>query len=529
MKLLEDISKSIVDSLGVEVDKVKLDLDATNQHGDLTSNVLLASKSTNSKQDLLLKRLEGLDTVDKAEIAGPGFLNIYLSQIGKQSLLDELLGLNEDSFNDPRNSQAKVQLEYVSANPTGPLTLGNGRGAFGGSALANIYKLLGYDVKREYYINNIGRQAEILADSIITKKDGQPTTYDSDELYKGDYIPKLADKLEYKEGESLADLGSRAAEVVIDNLIKPSLKNTGVKFDSWYKESRLYQEGTVEEALDELEKKDLIYKKDGATWFKSSKFGDEKDRVIRRKNGQYTYFASDIGYAYNKFKQRGFDLVINLWGADHHGYVPRYKGMLEAFGWQDSWIPIVFQLVTLKKDGKVVRMSKREGQYLLLDDLIDEVGSDVARYVFLSKDFNTPLDIDLSKIKQKSKDNPVYYIQYAFARINSIEEKREKIKPEKDRSATKEDLDYGQKETELILELSKFEDVIKSIKKTSQVHLLPNYANDIAKKFHSFYRACPILQSDEKTRGERLKMAKATKNILKISLKLLGIERPEKM
>lgn len=526
MDLQIKIAQIISNVLEEKVTKDDIQVSRDLNFGHLNSGLLIDRDLKNNLKTKLISGLDDLVEIEKVEIVKPGFLNIYLSEKGKEVIIENVLEKRSKDYIEPDKQNKKVQIEYVSANPTGPLTLGNGRGAFAGETLANVYELLGYDVKREYYINNIGRQVEILADSVISKIEGKPRKYQDKDLYKGDYIADLAKKFDYKQEESLIEIGQSLAELMINKHIKPTLSNLGIEFDKWQKESDLYQEGVVSEALSRLESKNYLTKKAGALWFKSKEFGDEKNRVVKRRNGDYTYFASDIGYAYDKFKSRDFDRVINFWGADHHGYIDRYRGMLKSFGWEDKWQVIIFQLVNLIEKKETVKMSKREGKFVLLSDLVKEVGPDVVKFVFISRDYNSVLDIDLDLIKSKSKDSPVYYIQYAFARINSIQQKKDEIKAN---SSSGDDYYFNKIETELLLELLKFESVLASIVTTKQVHLLANYSNDLAKKFHSFYRHCPVLKTEKNIREKRIKLTLATKKILKTCLELMGLEQPEKM
>jgi len=514
-----------------KVKKIQLYISQKPEWGDFSSNILLSDKIKGPAKNKIVADLKKDEFVEKVGLAGPGFLNIFLSQKGLESIINAILAKKEN-YGRGRKKKERIQVEYISANPTGPLTLGNGRGAFGGETLARVYQFLGYQVEREYYINNLGRQIKILGASILSarKERFQGKEYQKfrkEELYQGKYITEVARKIEIDKGDSLLEIGQKAADQIIKEYIRPSVRRLGIRFDHWVKEDSLYNQGQVEKALDELKRKGLIYQKKGATWFKATQFGDEKDRVIKRGNGGYTYLASDIGYAYDKFKKRKFDRVVNLWGADHHGYVDRFKGVLQAFGWAKKWQVIIFQLVRLLKQGRAYRMSKREGVYHLLADLTKEVNPDVIKFVFLSKDFNTPLDIDLARLKAESKDNPVFYLQYAFARISSLERKKGRIKPEGENSNS--EYVFNQEERDLILQLSRFPEIVEKIGQGLEVHLLAWYVNLVAKRFHRFYKSSPILKSPDKTRRKRWLVVQATKYVLKNSLELMNITHPEKM
>jgi len=520
----QEIIKIISNKLSIKPEQVILSIPDQADFGDFSCNALIRFQADKNAKYELVKVLEKSSLIEKVELAGPGFLNIFLSEKGFQ---DIVVDINKQKENYGKgNNKGKVQVEYISANPTGPLTLGNGRGGFGGESLARVYQFLGYDVEREYYINNIGRQIEILGASVLTALGKKQDEYSAEDLYQGEYVKDLAKKIEFVEKDSLLQVGQKAAQIVVDEYLKPVIKDVGINFDNWVEESSLYDSKVVDKALTELDKQGLIYEKDGASWFKSKQLGDQEDRVIKRKNGEYTYFASDIGYAYDKFHNRKFDKVIILLGADHHGYVKSFHAMLKAFKWEKKWLPKVFQLVTIMKAGKPVRMSKRKGVFYLLQDLVKQVNSDVAKFVFLSKDFNTHLNIDLEDLTAKSKKNPVYYLQYAFARIKSLERKQDEIKSEK--QTTKEYV-YNQQEKYLIIELTKFKEVVQTVGKNLDVHLLAFYTNNLAQKFHSFYKASPILQAEPKTREKRWQLVQATKYVLKNSLELMGISQPDKM
>jgi len=520
----QEIVKMISKKLSIKPEQVILSVSDQENFGDFSYNALIRIEADQKAKNDLVRDLEKSPLIEKVDLAGPGFLNIFLSEKGFQDIVADV---NKEKENYGKgNNNGKVQVEYISANPTGPLTLGNGRGGFGGECIARVYEFLGYDVEREYYINNIGRQIEILGSSVLKALDKKQNKYKERELYQGEYVKELAKKIKISEKDNLLQTGQKAAKVVVEQYLKPAIKDVGINFDNWFEESTLYDSKVVDKALTELDKQGLIYEKEGAFWFKSKQFGDQEDRVIKRKNGEYTYFASDIGYAYDRFKNRKFDKVIMLLGADHHGYVKSFKAMLKAFKWEKQWDPKVFQLVTVMKAGKPVRMSKRKGVFYLLHDLVKQVNPDVAKFVFLSKDFNTHLNIDLEALTAKSKQNPVYYLQYAFARIKSLERKQDEIKPEKQ---TTKEYRYNQEEKELIIELTKFKEVVRTVGKNLDVHLLAFYTNSLAQKFHSFYKASPILQAEPKTREKRWQLVQATKYVLKNSLELMGISQPDIM
>lgn len=443
-----------------------------------------------------------------------GFINFFISAEYLQKQLQIVLKEKNKFGNLKIGKNKKINVEFVSANPTGPLTLGNGRGGFCGDVLANILQKAGYKVSREYYINDTGAQIKKLGHSVIG---------DAEAVYKGKYIDDLRKKIKGKEPEKV---GEQAAKIILEKMIKPSVKKMGIKFDKWFSEKTLYKNNEVDKAINELTKKGFTYESEGAVWFKSKDLGDDKDRVLVRTDGIKTYFASDIAYLKNKFN-RGFERLIIFVGADHYGYIARIKAAAHALGFKkDDIDAIVMQLVRLFEKGKEVRMSKRTGIYVTIDELVDQVGLDVARFFFLMIGPNTHLNFNLDLAKEKSEKNPVFKVQYAYARINSIIKKCEKsIKKEKpDPSLLKEP-----SELELIKELLKFPEVVEDTAKDYQVQRLPQYAMDLADSFHKFYENCRVIDKDKKLSAARLALALAAKIVLKNTLDLIGVSAPEKM
>ena len=383
--------------------------------------------------------------------------------------------------------------------------------------MANVFLSSGWHVTKEYYFNDAGGQIDILGHSIL--KDDQAQ-------YKGEYVDELAKKIQtqdYKEA------GKKAAVIIIDE-IKKTVEKMGIKFDVWFAEGKdLRDKGKVEEIIDWLKKGDLIYLKDEAWWFKATKFGDDKDRVVIKSSKEPTYFGLDCAYHKNKFIDRKFDRVINIWGADHHGDVARVKGFVKALGYEDKFNIILHQFVRVMVDGKEVRMSKRAGNFITVDDLLKEVSKDAYRFFMLTYDINSHLNFDLNLAKERSQKNPVFYVQYANARIHSILKKIQSSKQKiqiKDKELT---LLEHSAEIKLMKQLIKFPEIVAETAEDFQVQKLPTYAIELANSFHHFYEKCPIIKSDEKTKNDRIALIKATQTVLKNVLDLMGVSAPEKM
>lgn len=448
----------------------------------------------------------------KVEVVN-GFINFFVSEKYLQEQVAKILQEKNKFGGLNIGKNKKVNVEFISANPTGPLTLGNGRGGFGGDVLANVLEKAGYKPTREYYINDTGNQIKVLGHSVLG---------DSEAVYKGEYILDLQKKIKGKDPEVV---GERAAKEILNKMIKPSVKKMGVRFDVWFSEKSLYKNEDVDKAIAVLNKKGFTYKSEGAVWFKSKDFGDDKDRVLIRKDGIRTYFASDIAYLKNKF-QRKFIKVILFVGADHHGYVARLKAAAYAMGYEKEKIDmVVLQLVKLFENGKEVRMSKRAGTYVTIDELIDEVGVDAARFFFLMTGLNTHMNFNLNLAKEKSDKNPVFKVQYAYARICSILKKAG--------SAKKQNVNFTllKDETELNLmrEFLKLSEVVEDSSNDYQLQRLPQYALELAEYFHKFYENCKVISEDKELTKVRLQLVLAAKIVFKNTLKLIGVSAPEKM
>ncbi|GBE41866.1 arginine--tRNA ligase [bacterium BMS3Bbin09] len=483
---------------------------------------------------------EELELFDNIEIAGPGFINFRVKKEFFCKGLGQLLEEEHSSLRTDLGKGHKVQIEFVSANPTGPLHIGHGRGAAVGNALCNILKAAGYDVQREFYINDEGLQVKLLGESVFARYleiCGRDDEF-PEAGYKGDYIRDIALALHAEAGDKYAgtfeDNGGPvtdyAYKMMLVNLEK-DLRDFGVLFDNWQSEKEMHVQGKVTDAIDALNSKGLIYEKDGATWFSSSQFEDDKDRVVKKQDGQYTYFASDISYHKEKL-DRGFDTIIDIWGADHHGYIPRIRSVLEAFDLpKEKFTVILIQMVSLLRNGEPVKMSKRSGDFITLREVIEEVGADITKFVFLSKKADSHLDFDLGIAKEQSSENPVFYIQYAFARISSIfkqaTEKGSSLPAGRqggDLSLLKE-----AEEMSIIKKLSQYPLVFEGAAISCEPHRITYYLQELAGVFHSYYNKHRVISDDAKLTAARLSLCMAVRIVLEEGLKVLGVSAPERM
>jgi arginyl-tRNA synthetase len=515
-------------------------------HGDYATNIAMLMTGQEGKPprevaQIILSQLEDEEgVIEKAEIAGPGFVNFYLKGSVWYSVLEEIQREGEDFGRGKVGEGRRVQVEFISANPTGPLHVGHGRGAAIGDVLANILESCDYRVFREYYINDVGRQMNILGESVFLRylhALGEEVEF-PDYCYQGDYIVEIAKKAVEERGDeylhhppedSIRSLASFGGDDILRG-IQTDLDQFGVHFDAWFSEKELYRQKKVEKAIEDLKGKGLAYEKDGALWLKTSQYGDEKDRVLVKAAGEKTYFASDVAYHKDKL-DRGFDVLINVWGADHHGYVPRMKAALAAMGKDEAALKIVLvQLVSLMRDGKPVAMSTRAGEFTTLRDVVDEVGRDAARFFFLMRRPDSQLDFDLELAKRQSSENPVYYVQYAHARICSIF--REALK--KGGGLPRfEDVDLHvlslPEELDLLKGLAAYPEVIEGSALSLEPHRIPFYLIELASLFHSYYNKHRVISSDVEITRARLLLVHAIQGVIKSALGILGISAPEKM
>lgn len=522
------------------------------EHGDYATNVALVvasrvkAKPLEVAQRLAKEISDPRGLVERVVVAPPGFINFFLNKERLLGVIKEVLQKGTFYGRSGLGRGTKVLIEFVSANPTGPLHIGHGRGAAIGAALANVLEAAGFDVTKEYYINDVGRQMEILGRSLYIRylqQLGEKIVLPEDH-YRGEYMIDLARELiglrgdglrRMDEAEAIKECSGFAAKRILDG-IKRDLEDFRVYYDSWFHESSLYAQGKVKSHIDSLKAQGLIYEKDGALWFKSSIFGDEKDRVVVRSDGRTTYLASDIAYHAEKF-ERGFSRLVDIWGADHHGYVARMKGVIKALGKDPSSLDIILvQMVNLLRNGVPVAMSTRAGEFTTLREVIDEVGVDAARYIFLMRSSDSHLDFDLEVAKRQEKENPVYYVQYAHARICSIEREATErgIPMEGDEGVDLTVLKLPE-EWELVKHLVSYPDVVLEAAKALEPHKLTFYLDDLASDFHAYYNrgwlepeARVLCDNLEITRA-RLMLVKAIRQVLVNALTILGVQAPEQM
>ena len=522
-------------------------------HGDYSTNFAMISASIQKMsprkiaQSLVKeieadKKGENRSLVEKVEIAGPGFINFFLSNKAWHPVVDHILDQDKLYGSSNIGNNKKVQVEFVSANPTGPLHVGHGRGAAVGDSVGNILSFAGFDVQKEYYINDSGRQIKTLGTSVwlrLLQKRGEQIDFPED-CYKGDYIKELGDKILEKYGnrfikqdekDAISVCARFAAKRILQG-IKDDLSNFGITFDKWFSEQSLYDSKRVEKAIDKFKSKDLIYEEDGALWFRTMDFGDEKNRVVVRKNGLTTYFASDIAYHMEKY-ERGFDRVIDVWGADHHGYIKRIDACVAASGKKSEQFEVILvQLVNLLRGGKPFQMSTRAGQFVSLKDIVDEVGKDAARFLFLSRSYDSGLDFDLELAKQKNSENPVYYVQYVHARITGIllKAKQENIIRDIDfKRGEHLNLLNEPAEIKLIKILNAFRENVEKSAVTLHPHIIFTYLMNLASAFHGYYNKHKVIGDDIKIVKARLSLVLAVKKVIRNGLTLLGVAAPERM
>ena len=551
--------------------QLSLDAPKRPEWGDLASTVAmsLAVSEQRAPHDIAQIIIDNLaqreQLFDRVEIVRPGFLNLTVKPAIWQEVLREIEMQGSAYGRAEMGQRRRVLVEYVSANPTGPLHVGHGRGAAVGQAVANMLKAVGYDVVSEYYINDAGRQMKLLGTSVYARYEelsNRPVDFPS-EGYHGAYITAVAERVKQQFGPELT--GRAATEVEercrtfayqeLLGLIREDLKSFGIEFESWFSEAALVNSGAVQRVLDELKSQQFLFEQDGAWWFRSSAFGDEKDRVVRKQDGEYTYLASDIAYHQDKLR-RGYDLLIDVWGADHHGYIPRMQAVVQAYGYPKDRLQVVLvQMVNLLRGGKKVEMSKRAGEFITMREVIDEVGADAAKFFFLMRDSNSHLDFDLELAKQRSADNPVYYVQYAHARIASLWRVAAArgitcpLPSETDLTVLTDPDELG-----LIRKLSAYPSVLQGSAMAYEPHRMTYYLQQLAGLLHTFYnkhRILPpaadrdllavtpeglisgeVLQKEgltpERT-AARLALMRGIQQVLKNGLGVLGISAPDQM
>lgn len=524
-----------------ELPKIVLEVPPQKEFGDFATNFAMQSarvfhKNPRQIAEELAKRLKG-DWLDHTQIAGPGFLNFYLKGNVLYDSFQKILEAGEDFGQLPAKDAPKIQVEYVSANPTGPLHVGHGRGAAAGSALVNLLRAAGYPVESEYYINDAGNQMNNLARSVNARYLellGREVEFPEDG-YHGQDIVDTAKRILDKEGDKYLDMDEEERLKIFQDLayveklaaLKEDLAAFQVTFDKWFSERTLHPEA-VKAAVKILQDNGNIYEKDGALWLKSTAYGDDKDRVVIRDNGVPTYLAADIAYHHNKY-ERGFDRLINIWGADHHGYVCRVKAAMEALGHDPKKLTVLLlQMVALYRGGELVKMSKRTGQSVTLNELMEEVGTDAARYFFLMRSLDSQLDFDLDLAKKKSNDNPVYYIQYAHARICSIFRQAEETKLTLGKTPELSLL-TDPSEIDLIKKIEEYPEEVEKAAADYAPQRIARYSYDLASLFHSFYNKCRIMGVEPKLAEARLALVTVTAHVIRHSLGILGVSAPDHM
>jgi arginyl-tRNA synthetase len=515
-------------------------------HGDFSTNISMVMASVQKMPprkiaEAIIKNINDPDgVIDRTEIAGPGFINFFLNKYSWHPVLREIHEQDTLYGASDIGKGKKVQVEFVSANPTGPLHVGHGRGAAVGDSVANILLFCGYNVEKEYYINDSGRQISTLGRSVFMRYKelfGTDIQF-SEDCYQGEYVRDLAARVKEDKENKLLSMSeeeaiSYCARFAADNIlseIKEDLESFGVVFDRWYSEQGLYDSGKVDRAINDFRKRKIIFEDDGALWFRTEDFGDEKNRVVVRSNGQTTYFASDIAYHQDKF-DRGFERVIDVWGADHHGYIPRVLAAIEALGYGgDKFNVILIQLVNLLRGGEPVAMSTRSGEFVTLKDVINEVGSDAARFIFLTRHYESALDFDLELAKKKTNDNPVYYVQYVHARISSIARKAQErgISDMVWNDAAISRLNEPE-EIQLIKTMARYPEIVKCSAENMEPHRITYFLMNLASAFHAYYNKHRVLTDEAELTLGRLYLVLAVKKIIRNGLSLLGVSAPEKM
>ena len=525
---------------------IQVERPGNSDHGDFATNLpLRLARATRINPlelaQLLASHIPTGDVIGRVEAAPPGFINFYLNDSWLQQQVETVRQAGSGFGNVDTGHGRRMMVEFVSVNPTGPVHVGHTRGAVLGSALANILEAAGFEVTREYYVNDAGSQMRAFYGSVLTRyKESLGLEAEMPENgYMGDYIIDLAKEIIESEGsrflgqdeeQALKEIGDISREKMV-SIIKEDLAGIGVEFDNWFSERTLFEEGEFDAALDILREKDYLSERDGALWFNATTLGDEKDEVVVRSSGEPTYFASDIAYHYNKFVKRGYDNVVDIWGADHQGHVRRMESAVEALGIErDRLTVLISQMVTLRSGDEVVLISKRTGNLVTLKELAEEVGRDACRFFFLARTPSTQMEFDLELAKKESSENPVYYVQYAHARNASI------LKLARERSIDWSDGDVSllthPSELELVRAMLRLPELVAQMAESLEPHHLPHYAMDLANAFHAFYENCRVVSSNEEDNAitaARLKLVESAQIVFRRSLELMGMSAPDRM
>ena len=530
-----------------QVPDMEIETPRHDNQGDFSTNYAMVSASIQKMApraiaEKIVSCIVADSLIEKVEIAGPGFINFFLAKSAWHPVVDQVLEQDHDFGSSDIGRGGKVQVEFVSANPTGPLHVGHGRGAAVGDAVGNILSFAGFDVQKEYYINDSGRQIRTLGTSVwlrLLQELGREVEFPED-CYQGDYIIEFAKQiyekekdhlLEKEEAEAIEICAKFAAGKILDS-IREDLNAFGVTYDQWFSEQSLYDSNRVQKAIEDFKETGLIYEDDGALWFRTEDFGDEKNRVVVRNNGLTTYFASDIAYHMEKY-ERGFDRVIDVWGADHHGYIKRIDASVQASGRNSEQFDVILvQLVNLLRGGRPAQMSTRAGEFVTLKDIVDEVGKDAARFMFLSRSYDSGLDFDLDLAKQKSSENPVYYVQYVHARITGI-----LMKAQEEGLIDSTELSSGlhvshlqkPEEIDLLKKLGTFKESVEKSATTLHPHVIFTYLMSLAGAFHGYYNKHKVITQETDQSLARLSLVLAVKKVIRNGLALLGVSAPERM
>lgn len=526
--------EKIAPRLPIAAEEIFFEKPKNEEFGDFATNIAfkLGPKLKKPPQEIAIL-LE--DQIPNSKAIG-GFLNFKFSTEDLKGTLEEILKEGKKYGNQNIGEGRKVQVEFISANPTGPLTLGNGRGGYMGDVLANLLAKVGWKVEREYYVNDGGNQVRILGESILFQAG---LAEERENLYRGQYIADWAkenEKVIERLKEKPEKIGQLAARDFLEKLIKVSISKMGIRFDNWFSEAKMVEAGEVETALEFFQKKNLTLRDDGALWFKTTAFSDQKDRVLVKSDGEKTYFANDAAYHWDKFEKRDFTKVINIWGTDHHGYVGRLKAAVAAMDHQGKLEILLMQLVRLVRNGQEYKMSKRAGTYVTIDDLFEMIGtadaSDIARYFFVSRAADTHMDFDLDLARDTSEKNPVYYVKYAYARISGIISTAEGEKKRAKSGKIKLNLLKEKEELDLVKILGELPQLIQGVATSPDypIHKFTYFAYEVAEKFHRFYQAQRVITDDVELTQARLVLVDATKLVLEIvGQDILGIKLPQKM
>ena len=528
------------------IPEIQVERPGNSSHGDFATNLPLRLARATRINPLelaqsLSDRISTGEVIDRVEAANPGFINFYLKESWLQQQVEVVRQAGNEFGNTHSGAGRKIMVEFVSVNPTGPVHVGHTRGAVLGSTLANILAAAGYDVTREYYVNDAGNQMQLFYRSVLAAYKitlGQAAEM-PDKGYEGEYIFDLAKEIAESEGtkfldrneeQSLTEIGDIGRNKMVDS-IRDDLSGIGVEFDNWFSERTLFQNGEYDTVIELLHNNDYLSEREGAMWFNSTMLGDDKDNVVVRSSGEPTYFASDIAYHYNKFVRRGYDSVVDIWGADHQGHVPRMKSAVEALGIErDRLTVLISQMVTLKSEGEVLRVSKRTGNLVTLRELAEEVGTDACRFFFLARTPSTQMEFDLELAKKESSENPVYYVQYAHARNASILH----LARERNIDWSKGDVSLltHPAELELIRAMLQLPELVGQMAEDLEPHHLPHYATELANSFHNFYENCRVVSSnveDISMTTARLKLVESAQIVFHRSLELMGMSSPERM